>query len=81
MPIVLHDFDLIVFFSSCLNSPDITRACLLDESQGRFFADVLPVILKEIGKKKAKEMFPVSKEYNIFNFLINFYSDFFLIKF
>ena len=45
----------------CCLSLDITRACLLDESQGRMFAEVLPTILKEIGRQKAKEMFPVRK--------------------
>jgi hypothetical protein len=44
-------------------SSDITRACLLDESLGRTFAEVLPVVLKDIGGKKAKEVFPVSFRY------------------
>lgn len=51
----------ILFFSSSLSvCPDITRACLIDESQGRNFAEVLPVILKEIGRQKSEELYPVS---------------------
>ena len=58
VPMMYH----ILFFSSSPLSvcPDITRACLIDESQGRNFAEVLPVILKEIGRQKSEELYPVS---------------------
>ena len=62
--VTLQYFYYIVDSSICwlLLSSDITRACLLDESQGRTFAEILPVILKGIGRQKAKDMFPVSHE-------------------
>ena len=39
---------------------DITRTCVLDETQARNFAEVLPAVIKIIGQEKSQEIFPVS---------------------
>ena len=39
---------------------DVTRVLLLDETQGRNFADMMPSLLRSLGRKLASENYSVS---------------------
>lgn len=45
------------------HNTDMFRAWVLDESQVSTYGDIFPVILREVGRQKAEEMFLVSWDY------------------
>ena len=54
-PLLIHPLSC----SPCMLS-DVTRVLLLDETQGRNFAEMMPSLLKSLGRKLASENYSVS---------------------